>query len=95
MHDIKFIRDNAAAFDAGLDRRDLSPMAGDILSMDSAWRALTTEKQTLQQRRNQASKEIGQRKSKGEPADELINEVADIKTKMLQLDDAERQAGED
>ena len=95
MHDIKFIRDNAAAFDAGLARRDLSPMAADILSMDSAWRALTTEKQTLQQRRNQASKEIGQRKSKGEPADELINEVADIKTKMLQLDDAERQAGED
>jgi seryl-tRNA synthetase len=70
-------------------------MAADILSMDSAWRALTTEKQTLQQRRNQASKEIGQRKSKGEPADELINEVADIKNKMLQLDDAERQAGED
>ena len=95
MHDIKFIRDNAAAFDAGLARRDLSPMAADILSMDSAWRTLTTEKQTLQQRRNQASKEIGQRKSKGEPADELINEVADIKTKMLQLDDAERQAGED
>ncbi len=95
MHDIKFIRDNAAAFDAGLARRDLSPMAADILSMDSAWRALTTEKQTLQQRRNQASKKIGQRKSKGEPADELINEVADIKTKMLQLDDAERQAGED
>ena len=95
MHDIKFIRDNAAAFDAGLARRDLSPMAADILSMDSAWRALTTEKQTLQQRRNQASKEIGQRKSKGEPADELINEVADIKNKMLQLDDAERQAGED
>ncbi len=95
MHDIKFIRDNAAAFDAGLARRDLSPMAADILSMDSAWRALTTEKQTLQQRRNQASKEIGQRKSKGEQADELINEVADIKTKMLQLDDAERQAGED
>ncbi|MEK9595039.1 MAG: serine--tRNA ligase [Rhodospirillaceae bacterium] len=95
MHDIKFIRDNAAAFDAALARRDLSPMAAEILSMDSAWRALTTEKQTLQQRRNQASKEIGQRKSKGEPADELINEVADIKTKMLQLDDAERQAGED
>ena len=95
MHDIKFIRDNAAAFDAGLARRDLSPMAADILSMDSTWRALTTEKQTLQQRRNQASKEIGQRKSKGEPADELINEVADIKNKMLQLDDAERQAGED
>ena len=43
MHDIKFIRDNAAAFDAGLARRDLSPMAADILSMDSAWRALTTE----------------------------------------------------
>jgi seryl-tRNA synthetase len=95
MHDIKFIRDNAAAFDAGLARRDLPAMAADILAMDAAWRALTTEKQVLQQRRNQASKEIGQLKSKGAPADDLIKEVADIKDKMQQLDDAERTAGED
>lgn len=95
MHDIKFIRDNAAAFDAGLARRDLPAMAADILAMDGAWRALTTEKQVLQQRRNQASKEIGQLKSKGAPADDLIKEVADIKDKMQQLDDAERTAGED
>lgn len=95
MHDIKFIRDNAAAFDAGLARRDLPAMAADILAMDAAWRALTTEKQVLQQRRNQASKEIGLLKSKGAPADDLIKEVADIKDKMQQLDDAERTTGED
>ena len=63
MHDIKFIRDNAATFDAGLARRGLPPAAADILEMDSAWRGLATEQQALQQRRNEASKEIGQRKS--------------------------------
>ena len=30
MHDIKFIRDNAATFDAGLARRGLPPAAADI-----------------------------------------------------------------
>ena len=93
MHDIKFIRDNAATFDAGLARRGLPPAAADILEMDSAWRGLATEQQALQQRRNEASKEIGQRKSSGAPAEDLIAEVAEIKARMQALDDQAREAG--
>jgi seryl-tRNA synthetase len=31
MHDIKAIRDNPAAFDTGLARRGLEPMAAELL----------------------------------------------------------------
>ena len=93
MHDIKFIRDNAATFDASLARRGLPPAAADILAMDSAWRGLATEQQALQQRRNEASNEIGQRKSSGVPAEDLIAEVAKIKARMQALDDQAREAG--
>ena len=79
MHDIRFIRDYPEAFDAALAKRGLAPLAADITSLDSAV-PYQTEIQALQSRRNEASKEIGMRKGKGEDADDLIQEVADIKS---------------
>ena len=79
MHDIRFIRENPALFDAALARRGLPALADEIVSLDSQRRALQTELQSLQSRRNEASKQIGALKSKGEDASELIDEVAQIK----------------
>jgi len=79
MHDIRFIRENPALFDAALARRGLSALADEIVSLDSQRRALQTELQSLQSRRNEASKQIGALKSKGEDASALIDEVAQIK----------------
>ena len=59
MHDIRFIRENPAAFDAGLARRGLSPMSGQILELDAQLRAATTAKQEGETLRNAASKAIG------------------------------------
>ncbi|MBA4325394.1 MAG: serine--tRNA ligase, partial [Rhodobacter sp.] len=39
MHDIRFIRENPAAFDSALARRGLAPMSAGILAMDEARRA--------------------------------------------------------
>lgn len=89
MHDIRFIRENPEAFDAALARRGLPAMSGDILHMDQQRRALQGKIQDLQSRRNVASKEIGMRKGKGEDADDLIAEVADIKANMPTLEDEE------
>ena len=50
---------------------------------------LQAEIQEMQSRRNQASKEIGMRKSKGEDADGLIAEVNDIKARMPSLEEEE------
>ena len=51
MHDIRFIRENPAAFDAALGRRGLSPMSADIITLDEKSRALKTEWQQAQARR--------------------------------------------
>jgi seryl-tRNA synthetase len=89
MHDIRFIRDNPDDFDAALARRGIDPLAGLVLDIDSRRRALQVEIQDLQSRRNQASKEIGMRKGKGEDADDLIAEVNDIKARMPALEQEE------
>ena len=89
MHDIRFIRENPDAFDAALKRRKLTPMAGKILKIDSDRRALQAQIQEMQSFRNQASKEIGALRSKGDDADALIAEVNDIKTKMPALETEE------
>ena len=89
MHDIRFIREHPEAFDAALARRGLPAMSADILEMDQQRRALQGKIQELQSRRNVASKEIGMRKGKGEDADDLIAEVAEIKASMPALEEEE------
>jgi seryl-tRNA synthetase len=92
MHDIRFIREHPEAFDQGMARRGLSPLAAELLSLDERRRAITTELQTLQTRRNVASKEIGGVKQKGGDAQPLMDEVASIKTRMGELEQADREA---
>ncbi|MBB4210337.1 seryl-tRNA synthetase [Rhodothalassium salexigens DSM 2132] len=89
MFDIKAIRDNPAAFDAGLARRGLEPRSADLLDLDARRRALITEAQEAQSRRNAASKDIGRAKKAGEDAQALIDEVAGLKTRLAELE-AER-----
>ena len=59
MHDIRLIRENPEAFDAGLARRGLAPLAKALIALDEERRALTTQVQIAQSRRNEASKLIG------------------------------------
>jgi seryl-tRNA synthetase len=92
MHDIRFIREHPEAFDQGMARRGLSPLAAELLSLDERRRAITTELQTLQTRRNVASKEIGGVKQKGGDAQPLMDEVASIKSRMGELEQADRDA---
>jgi len=82
MHDIRFIRDNPQAFDAGLRRRGLDPLSAAILELDARRRAVQTRGQEMLARRNQASKEIGQRKAKKEDAADLMAEVARLKDQI-------------
>ena len=59
MFDVRWIRDHPEAFDAGLARRGLAPLSGEIAALDAKRRAAQTELQQLQTRRNEASKQIG------------------------------------
>jgi seryl-tRNA synthetase len=66
MHDIRPIRENPAAFDAGLARRGLAPMSAEVLAIDESRRARITAAETAQAERNAASREVGQAKSSGD-----------------------------
>jgi seryl-tRNA synthetase len=60
MYDINWIRENAAAFDAGLVNRGAQPLSAALLTVDDRRRAAIRVAQAAQERRNAASKEIGQ-----------------------------------
>jgi seryl-tRNA synthetase len=94
MHDIAAIRKDPAAFDKNWARRGLSAQTPDLLRLDEDRRAAQTEMQTLQQRRNEASKEIGAIKAKGGNADALMAEVAALKKQMEDLETLEAQKAE-
>jgi len=80
MHDIRTIRDQPEAFDAGLKRRGLAPLSQDLLALDKDRRELETRAQEIQTERNKAAKEIGMRKARGEDAQDLIEQVSKSKT---------------
>ena len=94
MHDIRFIREFPQAFDAALAKRALPAAADEILAIDAKRRALQTDLQAMQSRRNDASKQIGMLKSKGEDASDLIDEVAMIKAKTPEMEAEEARLAE-
>jgi seryl-tRNA synthetase len=97
MHDIRFIRENREAFDAGLARRGLPAQAADLIALDEARRAAVTEVQVAQSRRNEASKLIGAAMAKGdrEGAEAIKAEVAALKDAMPAMEArAEELAGQ-
>ena len=95
MHDLKYIRENPKDFDAALMRRGAEPVAASILALDENRRAILTEMQNAQARRNDASKAIGAAMGKGDTAtaEALKAEVAQLKDVLPQLEERERAAG--
>ncbi|MFM9896989.1 serine--tRNA ligase [Sphingorhabdus sp.] len=95
MHDLKYIRENPQDFDAALIRRGAAPVAASILALDENRRAILTEMQNAQARRNEASKAIGAAMGKGDTAtaEALKAEVARLKDTLPSLEEHERAAG--
>lgn len=96
MHDIRLIREDWKAFDAALARRGAEPVGEKILALDEERRALATDLQAKQSRRNEASKAIGKAMGQGntEEAEALKAEVAQIKVDMPALEEREKALGE-
>jgi seryl-tRNA synthetase len=97
VFDIKWIRDNPAAFDAGLKKRRLEPgvdvtSAEQLLALDEARRGHVTKLQEAQARRNAASKEIGAAKAAKDEAkaSALMAEVAALKEQLAKGEEVER-----
>ena len=96
MHDIKWIRENPEAFDTGLKRRGLAPLAPSLLAIDERRRAAILASEQALARRKAASKEIGEaKKAKDEGrAAALMEEVAKLKTSLPELESAAKLADE-
>jgi seryl-tRNA synthetase len=94
VHDIKTIRDDPKAFDAGLARRGLPAQAQALIALDDQRRAAIGELQKAQERRNAASKEIGQAMARKDAAaaEALKEEVATLKTSMPEMEAREKAA---
>ena len=94
MYDIRWIRENEAEFEKGRERRGLPPLAKTLFELDDARRAAIAKLQAAQERRNAASKEIGQamKEKNTARAEELKAEVARIKEDFPKWEDEERAA---
>ncbi len=92
MFDIKWIRANASAFDRALERRGAAPESASLLALDDRRRALVASLNDAQEKRNAASKLIGQAKAQKDEARaaELMAEVADLKTVVQKGEEEER-----
>jgi seryl-tRNA synthetase len=68
MHDIRSIRETPQAFDDGLRRRGLAPLAETILGLDEIRRGLIHAAENALAERNAASREVGAAKARGDAA---------------------------
>ena len=96
MYDIKWIRENAEAFDDGLKRRGLQPLSSSLLALDETRRAAIAKAQHAQERRNTLSKEIGKAMGARDVAlaESLKAEVAALKDSQPALEAEEKAAKE-
>jgi seryl-tRNA synthetase len=88
MHDIKWIRENPDAFDAGLRRRGLPPISKLLIDLDEERRKAITYLEKALARRNAASKEIGEAKRRKDEAhaEDLMLEVTQLKATIPELE---------
>jgi seryl-tRNA synthetase len=96
MYDIKWIRENAEAFDTGLKRRGLSPLSKSLLDLDDTRRSAIAKAQNAQERRNALSKDIGKAMGAKDVAlaESLKAEVASLKELAPALEAEEKAAVE-
>src|SRR5581483_8709766 len=76
MHDLRWIRENPEEFDRGLQRRGLPPHSQGVLDLDREWRRLQTDAEESQSARNRLSREIGARKARGEPVEDVLAQIS-------------------
>jgi seryl-tRNA synthetase len=82
MHDIRAVRADPAAFDAALARRGLPAESETLLRLDAERRAALTALQEMQATRNALSREVGERRRKGDEAPQLAAQAASLRGDM-------------
>jgi seryl-tRNA synthetase len=96
MHDIKIIRDEPNAFDAGLAKRFLEPQSARLIELDAERRAALSRQQEAETERNALSKQIGRAKAQGDEDEfnRLRGEVERLKSVLEEAGEDARRFGE-
>ncbi len=92
MHDIKWIRDNAQAFDEGLRRRGSAAATPMLFELDARRREALATAQAVQTERKEISRAVGQSKARGEDATDLLERVASSKSEQIDAEERARAA---
>lgn len=86
MLDIKWIRENPAAFDAAMDKRNNNTRAETLLKIDEEIRKKTFLMQELQSQRNKIAKDIAEIKTKGGSVDLLLEESKKVNKNLSNIE---------
>ena len=85
MHDVKWIKDNIDLFDKAMERLGIDSISLEVTSLYQEYVILLSKLQTLQNERNNSSKTIGIKKSKGEDTTLEIDHVAKLKMGITKI----------
>ncbi|MFV0431663.1 MAG: serine--tRNA ligase [Alphaproteobacteria bacterium] len=86
MFDIRWIRDNAEAFNHGLKMRGLEPVAEQLIALDDKRREAMRASESLTAERNALSKQIGIIKKDGGDVSDILAKVSQSKEEQAMLD---------
>jgi seryl-tRNA synthetase len=97
MYDIRWIRDNADAFDRGLARRGLKAESAHLITIDERRRSIIQILEKWQADRNAASREIGEAKRAKDEArvGALMEKVAECKKEIATLESDLKKVDDD
>lgn len=86
MLDIKLIRKNRELVEKKIQTKEPHLNLSEVVLLDEKIRAIKTEDEQLKSKRNELSKKIGDLKTQGQPADDLMIQVREIGDRIGFLD---------
>lgn len=86
MIDAKWLRENLAGLRQALANKGVEVNVDELVRLDQERRDTITEVDLLKQKRNEISQSVGERKRKGENADELIAQTGELIEQIKALD---------
>ncbi|MCQ8185425.1 serine--tRNA ligase [Parvularcula sp. BGMRC 0090] len=93
MHDIRWIKENQAAFDRAMERRGAEMRSASLVALDEERAATVKAMNDAQAEQKQVSKKIGMAKGKGDEAaaQAALEEVGALKARVKELEERERE----
>lgn len=92
MHDMRWIRENADAFDRAMEARSHEARAADLITLNDQRLSVQSRMQEAQAERNTTAKQIGKAKAAGDEdeAQRLMQATSDLKARVQALEEEAR-----